>query len=111
MYSIYSDCVVWARTVNATLLTDTATPLPSSFANSANPFGTCGAEAGSYLRLIDSRITQIKAQGPSRTTATPLPSFGPLLEPAPTHRAYSNVRRRIALMPYRRPMPRNIGPA
>ena len=27
----------------------------------------CGTEAGSYLRLIDSRITQIKAQGPSRT--------------------------------------------
>jgi len=27
----------------------------------------CGTEAGSYLRLIDSCITQIKAQGPSRT--------------------------------------------
>ena len=27
----------------------------------------CGAEAGSYLRLIDSCITQLKAQGPSRT--------------------------------------------
>ena len=27
----------------------------------------CGTEAGSYLRLIDSFITQIKAQGPSRT--------------------------------------------
>ena len=26
-----------------------------------------GSEAGSYLRLIDSRITQLKAQGPSRT--------------------------------------------
>jgi len=26
-----------------------------------------GAEAGSYLRLIDSCITQLKAQGPSRT--------------------------------------------
>jgi len=26
-----------------------------------------GSEAGSYLRLIDSCITQIKAQGPSRT--------------------------------------------
>jgi len=24
-------------------------------------------EAGSYLRLVDSRITQFKAQGPSRT--------------------------------------------
>ena len=27
----------------------------------------CGTEAGSYLRLIDSCITQPKAQGPSRT--------------------------------------------
>ena len=26
-----------------------------------------GSEAGSYLRLIDSFITQLKAQGPSRT--------------------------------------------
>jgi len=26
----------------------------------------CGTEAGSYLRLIDSFITQLKAQGPSR---------------------------------------------
>ena len=27
----------------------------------------CGTEAGSYLRLIDSCITQFKVQGPSRT--------------------------------------------
>ena len=27
----------------------------------------CVTEAGSYLRLIDSCITQLKAQGPSRT--------------------------------------------
>jgi len=27
----------------------------------------CGTEAGSYLRLIDYSITQLKAQGPSRT--------------------------------------------
>ena len=27
-----------------------------------------GSEAGSYLRLIDSCITQVKAQGPSRTS-------------------------------------------
>jgi len=27
----------------------------------------CGTEAGSYLRIIDSCITQLKAQGPSRT--------------------------------------------
>jgi len=26
-----------------------------------------GSEAGTYLRLIDSCITQLKAQGPSRT--------------------------------------------
>ena len=29
--------------------------------------GQDGSEAGSYLRLIDSFITQIKTQGPSRT--------------------------------------------
>ena len=28
---------------------------------------SCGTEAGSYLRLIDSCITQLKVQGPSRT--------------------------------------------
>jgi len=27
----------------------------------------CGTEAGSYLRLIDSCITQLEAQGPART--------------------------------------------
>ena len=27
----------------------------------------CGTEAGSYLRLIDSCVTQLRAQGPSRT--------------------------------------------
>ena len=27
----------------------------------------CGTEAGSYLRLTDSCVTQLKAQGPSRT--------------------------------------------
>ena len=27
----------------------------------------CGTEAGSYLRLIDSCITQLKAHGPYRT--------------------------------------------
>ena len=34
-----------------------------------NPFTDmcCGTEAGSDLRLIDSCITQLKAQGPSRT--------------------------------------------
>ena len=35
---------------------------PSSFEPSS-----CGTEAGSYLRRIDSCITQLKAQGPSRT--------------------------------------------
>jgi len=29
--------------------------------------GVCGTEAGSYLRRIDSCITQLKARGPSRT--------------------------------------------
>jgi len=27
----------------------------------------CGTETGSYLRIIDSCITQLKAQGPART--------------------------------------------
>jgi len=27
----------------------------------------CGTEEGSYLSLVDSCITQLKAQGPSRT--------------------------------------------
>ena len=31
------------------------------------PYMCCGTEAGSYLRLTDSFITQLKAQGPSRT--------------------------------------------
>jgi len=31
------------------------------------PACSCGTEAGSYLRLIDSCVTQLKAQGPSRT--------------------------------------------
>ena len=29
----------------------------------------CGSEAGSYLRLIDSCITELKDQGPSRICA------------------------------------------
>jgi len=29
--------------------------------------GACGIRVGLYLRLIDSCITQLKAQGPSRT--------------------------------------------
>ena len=33
----------------------------------ARSFLPCGTEAGSYLRLIHSCITQLKAQGPSRT--------------------------------------------
>jgi len=34
----------------------------------AQPERPCsGSEAGAYLRLIDSCITQLKAQGPSRT--------------------------------------------
>ena len=37
-----------------------------SIKNSLSHLGA-GTEAGSYLRLIDSCITQLKAQGPSRT--------------------------------------------
>ena len=33
----------------------------------SSPAVCSGSEAGSYLRLIDSCITQLKAQGPSRT--------------------------------------------
>jgi hypothetical protein len=47
----------------------------SAFADSADfgisakaeNWGVVVTEAGSYLRLTDSRITQLKAQGPSRT--------------------------------------------
>ena len=35
--------------------------------NSAPPATIAGSEAGSYFRLIDSCITRIEAQGPSRT--------------------------------------------
>ena len=39
----------------------------SQFKNNHLTEMCCGTEAGSYLRLIDSCITQLKAQGPSRT--------------------------------------------
>ena len=39
----------------------------SQFKNNHSTEMCCGTEAGSCLRLIDSCITQIKAQGPSRT--------------------------------------------
>jgi len=35
--------------------------------HSSEPEMWCGTEAGSYLRLIDSCITQLTAQGPART--------------------------------------------
>jgi len=39
----------------------------SQFKNNHSTEMCSGAEAGSYLRLVDSCITQVKAQGPSRT--------------------------------------------
>ena len=39
----------------------------SRFKNNHSTETCSGSEAGSYLRLIDSSITQLKAQGPSRT--------------------------------------------
>ena len=39
----------------------------SQFQNNHFTEMCCGTEAGSSLRLIDSCITQLKAQGPSRT--------------------------------------------
>ena len=48
----------------------------------------CGDEAGSYLRLMDSCITQLKAQGTSRTSNEKkkkreytYPGFGPIYGP------------------------------
>ena len=38
-----------------------------SFKNNHSTEVSSGSEAGSYLRLIDFCITQLKAQGPSRT--------------------------------------------
>jgi len=45
------------------------TPLDLSLSGSLRLFTEMcsGSEAGSYWRLIDSCITQLKAQGPSRT--------------------------------------------
>ena len=45
--------------------------IPRCGCGSPSPASTevcCGTEAGSYLRLINSCITQLKAQGPSRTS-------------------------------------------
>jgi len=42
------------------------TPLPGEYGTYKSEMCS-GSEAGSYLRLIDSCITQRKAQGPSRT--------------------------------------------
>ena len=42
-------------------------PFGSQFKNNHFTEMYSGSEAGSYLRLIDSCITQLKAQGPSRT--------------------------------------------
>ena len=41
--------------------------IPGQFENNHLTEMCSGTEAGSYLRLIDSCITQVKAQGPSRT--------------------------------------------
>ena len=43
------------------------TPVPLYLSLCERATLTAGTEAGSYLRLIDSCITQLKAQGPSRT--------------------------------------------
>ena len=42
-------------------------PNSSQFKNNHSTEMCIGSEAGSYLRRIDSCITQLKAQGPSRT--------------------------------------------
>ena len=44
------------------------------------PSRTCGSEAGSYLRLIDCCITQLKAQGPSRTGGSEAGSYLRLID-------------------------------
>ena len=41
----------------------------------------CGTEAGSYLRLTDSCITQLKAQGPSSSAARPSCRTAPPAQP------------------------------
>ena len=40
---------------------------PAMIEISVRAIQCCGTEAGSYLRPVDSFITQLKAQGPSRT--------------------------------------------
>jgi len=82
-------------------------------------------EAGSYLRLMDSRITQLKAQGPSRTFNESKeeeegeaegadPSREPNVVPnvvkrQATYRVISRIRNRLLLGPYSSPVPRGLG--
>ena len=80
-----------------------------------------GSEAGSYLRLIDSCITQLKAQGPSRTSneskeeASPFWVAGPggggvaaTIARISHYRGTSLIRKRLPLGPYTRTMPRDM---
>ena len=68
-------------------------------------------EVGSYLRLIDFCITQLKAQGPSRTcneskeeSGNPHPKTNLILDlkPNPPNRNPSTLGRRLKASPYER---------
>ena len=77
-------------------------------------------EAGSYLRLIDSCITQLKAQGPSRTcneskeeeeeasVAMIDMRASSAMNPAMHYRVASLIRNHHPLGPHSRPVPRAL---
>jgi len=58
-----------ARAIAAVVRTRNVTQVPvsSQFKNNHSTEMCSGSEAGSYLRLVDSCITRLEAQGPSRT--------------------------------------------
>ena len=63
----------------------------SQFKNNHFTEMCCGTEAGSHLRLIDSCITQRKAQGPSRVKKSPIRPGAAQREDGPWHQ---HLRRR-----------------
>ena len=96
---------------------------PKSEAKSISRWGEypqiSGSEAGSYLRRIDQCVTQLKAQGPSRTCTGSKEaeeekrwsrSRRPPRHTAPTalYRGTSLIRKRPPLGPYSSPMPRAL---
>ena len=59
--------VHYEREIPVRLSRPLSCPAGTSRPQSAHAYDRCRGISDSYLRLIDSRITQLKAQGPSRT--------------------------------------------